>query len=77
MVKSKRQTHLCIRDPKKFVITPKWIANHMKDDLRAEPDMSYRSMKDHLKRKCGVECQLGTIYKAKRRARIDNEGTES
>ena len=74
MVKKPVQNHVCIRDPEKSIVTPKWIAKQMQEDLRAEPNMSYRSMEDNLRRKFGVECKQGTIYKAKRRARLQNEG---
>ena len=35
------------------------------------------SMEDHLRRKFGVKCKQGTIYKTKRRARLHNGGTRT
>ena len=49
----------------------------MQEDLRTKPNMSYRAMEDNLKRKFGLECKQGKIYKAKRSARLQNEGTHT
>ena len=75
-VKKVKSPHTCERlNHQNSEATPSWIYKNMKNELRAQPDMPYTAMRDHLSKKYGLECKKWKLYKAKVCARLAVEGT--
>lgn len=58
--------HLCLRDPEKAHVTPKWIANVLKEEFKTQPDLPCTKVEETLRKKFGVEANYACIYKEKR-----------
>ncbi|KAK7250678.1 hypothetical protein RIF29_33263 [Crotalaria pallida] len=68
-IKMYTSVHTCIRTSKNSNATSTWIATKLESKLRADPNMSYKSMKQELLDKFGVEpSNVTQLYRARKRA---------
>ena len=77
MIKTMASDHTCIRamGNKNANANSKWVAGKLMDALSADGDMSYDLMRHELVKEWGVEVSQWNLYKAKARARLQNEGS--
>ncbi|KAK7255963.1 hypothetical protein RIF29_29398 [Crotalaria pallida] len=67
-IKTYTSVHTCIRTSKNSNATSTWIATKLESKLRADPNMSYKSMKQELLDKFGVEpSNVTQLYRARKR----------
>ena len=77
-IKTYNPLHSCIRITKNSNVTSTWIATKLDGKLKAEPNMSYASMRQDLLDNYGVEPTYVTkLYRARQKARQDSKGVHA
>ncbi|XP_057452869.1 uncharacterized protein LOC130744726 [Lotus japonicus] len=77
-IKTYNLLHSCIRTSKNSNATSTWIANKLESKLKADPNMSYASMKQELLDNYGIEpSNVAQLYRARKRVRQDSKGVHA
>lgn len=74
-IKSLIPTHQCVRNfDLAPLVTYKWIAKHYAKDIIENPKLTYRAMRDDIKKQFLINVSLGQCQRAKHRSIFDHEG---
>ncbi|XP_057444916.1 uncharacterized protein LOC130737170 [Lotus japonicus] len=77
-IKTYNPLHSCIRTSKNSNATSTWIADKLESKLKADPNMSYASMKQELLDNYGIEpSNVAQLYRARKRVRQDSKGVHA
>ncbi|XP_042499876.1 uncharacterized protein LOC122078072 [Macadamia integrifolia] len=77
MIKSMCNKHCCGRVDQSKNVTSTWVASHLAAQLRADPDMNTDAMNAYFMDNYRINVPYQTLYRAKKRASVLNEGNHS
>ena len=69
--------HTCVKSTINSCVTSTWIATKMAVQFRADPNLSYETIREHLLSTYGVEVSRTQMYRARKKAREQIEGNHA
>ena len=74
-IKVYESEHTCMKNSTNKAATSTWIAKKMANQFKADLNISYETIHEHILSNYGVEVTKSQIYQAKRKAREEVEGS--